>query len=313
MASFTGKKISQATFDEVVNENIAEFEMELKEAIADAVNQFTSQQVDLSDIDLSGGLGKQEVLDAISVLTSTATDAEISTALTTLIDLCNEKHELSKRNVILMRSEGGLNALHMLLQPNQNTELLLKSMRLLESISSQNIDIRDCFEPNGSRLLCDVLKPLVGTFVADETSAGLVYAGLSLARSAARSENNKTMLMRNGMGEIVVKVLSASVAATRSNTSTTTSEDRWTEVTRAACNLMKGLSVHDDYRKDMSCAHDNGKFFLASSDTVDSLMGLSQNFRHRPVLASAALSAARNLVTTEEAVQIMVMLNQIYS
>jgi len=36
-------------------------------------------------------------------------------------------------------------------------------------------------------------------------------------------------------------------------------------------------------------------------------MALSQDFRARPALASAALSAARNLVTTEEAVQIMVM------
>ena len=35
---------------------------------------------------------------------------------------------------------------------------------------------------------------------------------------------------------------------------------------------------------------------------MPALMALSKNFRERPHLAAAALSAARNLVTTEEAV-----------
>ena len=305
MASFSGtKKITQATFDEVVKENMDEFEMDLQEATADAVKQFTSQAVDLSDIDLSGGVGKQEVLDAIGKLL-VADDEEIVRALTTLASLCNEKHELSKRNVILMRTEGGLNALHTILRFAQNTEVLVKSMRLLESVSAQNIDNRDFFEPGGSKLLGDVLKPWVSKIDTDDSAMAVMVAGLTLARCVARSENNKVMLFRNGMDGIVVQILSASVAACRSASSTTV--DRWTEVTRAACNVMKGLSVADDFRKDMSCAHDNGKYFLASNNTVDSLMGLSQDFRNRPTLASAALSAARNLVTTEEAVQIMVM------
>lgn len=44
------------------------------------------------------------------------------------------------------------------------------------------------------------------------------------------------------------------------------------------------------------------RFFLGSPNTVPSLMALSTNFRAKPLLAAAALSAARNLVTTEEAV-----------
>jgi histone H3/H4 len=75
MASFTGsKKITQATFDEVVKENMEEFDMDVKEAIADAVKQFTSQAVDLTDIDLSGGVGKQDVLDAIARLVAPESD-----------------------------------------------------------------------------------------------------------------------------------------------------------------------------------------------------------------------------------------------
>ena len=37
------KKITQDTFDSVVHENLDEFEMEINEAITDAIQQFTAQ------------------------------------------------------------------------------------------------------------------------------------------------------------------------------------------------------------------------------------------------------------------------------
>jgi hypothetical protein len=52
----TPKKISQETFDNVVKENMDEFEMSIEEAIEDAIKQFESQGVDLSAI-----LTKQQV------------------------------------------------------------------------------------------------------------------------------------------------------------------------------------------------------------------------------------------------------------
>ena len=64
------KKITQETFDEVVKENIEEFDMKQDEAIFDAYKQFSSQGVDMTDIDISGGVGRQEMLDSIAVLTS---------------------------------------------------------------------------------------------------------------------------------------------------------------------------------------------------------------------------------------------------
>ena len=44
------KNISQSTFDSVVRENIEEFEMTLSEAVEDAIQQFRSQGVDLSNL-----------------------------------------------------------------------------------------------------------------------------------------------------------------------------------------------------------------------------------------------------------------------
>mmetsp|Transcript_22956 Transcript_22956/g.45567 ORF Transcript_22956/g.45567 Transcript_22956/m.45567 type:complete len:150 (-) Transcript_22956:153-602(-) len=54
MASLTIKRISQKTFDECVRENVEELEMEKDEALADAIAQFKSQGVDLTNIDTSG-------------------------------------------------------------------------------------------------------------------------------------------------------------------------------------------------------------------------------------------------------------------
>ena len=44
------KRIAQETFDSVVRENVEDFEMALDEAVEDAVIQFNSQGVDLSNI-----------------------------------------------------------------------------------------------------------------------------------------------------------------------------------------------------------------------------------------------------------------------
>lgn len=44
------KRITQETFDAVVHENIEEFQMQPEEAIKEAVEQFESQGVDLSNI-----------------------------------------------------------------------------------------------------------------------------------------------------------------------------------------------------------------------------------------------------------------------
>jgi hypothetical protein len=48
---------------------------------------------------------------------------------------------------------------------------------------------------------------------------------------------------------------------------------------------MRGLCIHDDMRKEMSCAHDNGKFFISAPPTVPSLMKLSANFKTLPMVS----------------------------
>ena len=50
------RRISQETFDEVVQENIKDFAMDPDEAVADAIAQFKTQRVDLGNIDIGEGV-----------------------------------------------------------------------------------------------------------------------------------------------------------------------------------------------------------------------------------------------------------------
>jgi hypothetical protein len=149
--SVPAKKITQETFDEVVQENIDEFELSKDEAIFDAYKQFSSQGVDMTDIDISGGVGRQDVLDAIAVLKThgslTAVEAAsaesiaaniVLDSIAILSKLCTESHDLCKRNLVMMRSNGGLDAIHLLMFPTQNAAILAKSLTLLEQVSTNS-------------------------------------------------------------------------------------------------------------------------------------------------------------------------------
>lgn len=103
------------------------------------------------------------------------------------------------------------------------------------------------------------------------------------------------MLMVSGVGVTIT-----SIVITRAAEYT-----EWAQVLTDCCLLMRGLCVHDDIRKDMSCAYENGRFFLKQNGMVAALMAMSAYFKSYPALASAALSAARNMIATEEAVQVM--------
>ena len=75
-----------------------------------------------------------------------------------------------------------------------------------------------------------------------------------------------------------------------------------TELTLEVCILFKKLCTHDDLRKEMSCAYENGRRFL-SEGFVPLLMSLSQDFKTETNLSVAALSAVRQIVVSEEAVK----------
>jgi len=309
MSGLAEKRITQETFDEVVSENVEEFEMDVKEAIAEAVKQFQSQGVSLANIDTSGGVGRPEMDAAMEALLGAPQGEALSEALRHLNELCDSTHEMGARNRTLMVTFKGasvLNALHALVAPSQPAESLILAMKLLKTICKGNVEARDFFEPNGSLNLVAVVRS-----PEHAKSTAVINAAFELARCVAKSENNKYQLVKKGLGEIIASILgSEALSGSLTLLLDGGSGEEGERVAKAAvlqnaCLTMRGLCIHDDLRREMSCAMDNGKFFINASNVVPALMQLSAAFKTLPAVAGAALSAAKTLVTTEEAVQVM--------
>jgi hypothetical protein len=98
----SGKFITQETFDSVVQENIEDFEMEPDEAAADAILQFESQGVDLSNIvKTSGGANSGPVPGILNALEEASTVEE---AVTLMKDL-SKAVEVSEDDYMIAQSK----------------------------------------------------------------------------------------------------------------------------------------------------------------------------------------------------------------
>jgi hypothetical protein len=76
-------------------------------------------------------------------------------------------------------------------------------------------------------------------------------------------------------------------------------------ITKESCGVIRGLCIHDDTRKETSCAYDNSRQFVASSQLPASLVRIANRYAESSSMACAALLAARSLVNAEDAVRVM--------
>jgi hypothetical protein len=104
--------------------------------------------------------------------------------------------------------------------------------------------------------------------------------------------------MKAGMGGILTDII---VSAT----SDSTKLELFATIIEMSCHVLRGLSIHDDYRSEMSCAFDNGKYFLKQANLVPSLMQVVNLYRTHVSIATAALLAIKSMITTNDAVQVI--------
>ena len=125
------RQISQETFDSVVQENVEDFGMSKDAALSDAIEQFKMQGVSLSNIDVTGGIGRDEILDAIGKIKGpTCVEEDLLIHLKTLSDLCSETFELSERNLNIVHSNEVMYPLICLLNV-ENPSVVSASLRTL--------------------------------------------------------------------------------------------------------------------------------------------------------------------------------------
>lgn len=76
----------------------------------------------------------------------------------------------------------------------------------------------------------------------------------------------------------------------------------WRFVVQESCLLLRELCIHNDNRVEMSCAFENGRFFIKNTSLLVSLTKLSALHVSYPGIASCSLAAVKTMATNEEAV-----------
>lgn len=112
--------------------------------------------------------------------------------------------------------------------------------------------------------------------------------------------------MRGGLGTLIAEMLKTEVAGA-ADLASLTDLDPKAAYLQEMCLAIRGLCIHDDLRRDMSSAYDNGKFFLSADGVVVALLALSKNFKLSPRVSAAALAGLKQFVLSEEAVQVVCM------
>lgn len=304
-------QISQETFDEVVKENMEEFDMELDEATRDAVQQFESQGVDLSNIikhvalgtTTGGDNGDDDGAGAVSVLDQIknvigdlsalskaplrtdgdSNEAVLLAKLTQLQELCDKFPEakvVAGRNnaidTLLEIIDSAANAVAV-----QET-VLEKASALLAYLCVDNADNQDFVGQPGMERLASVLAKLH----ASNSSTVAVIRVLNIVRVAcAKHESNKTHFAKaHG-----VDVLCAQLPAAK--------EDE--ALSKHLALVLRALTTNDDDKATFSQAQETIKQLIAH-DVIAYIIEVVQTHADKPEMLSGWLIVLKQLAITEE-------------
>lgn len=285
--------ISQDVFDEMVQENMEDFQLSQKEALRETVQQLQKMGKDLSQVDTSGGEGREELIEQVERLRNfSGGDRDLFEILAQLSILCVDKHPMAVRNQNLMRTSGGISALIDAVKAESGTPLLLMGIfNLLTILTKTNVENRDFFEPCGNENLLSLIKSQFFGDLADPLLIDTLTACVKLMRVLAKSEINKTKFADSGANKLYHRALALG-----------NNGHNLSELVMEVCLLLKRLCTHDDLRNEMSCAYENGRRMLTEG-FIPPLMILACNFKNDTNVAVAALSAVRQIVVSEEAVK----------
>lgn len=141
--------ISQDAFDAMVLENMEDFELQKAEGLAETISQLKTMGKDLSHIDITGGEGREELLELIKclkVLSSSSSEESSIALLCNLATICQDKHPLGLRNQNMMRTNGGLSALISAINASFHPSVLKQVFNLIAILCKSNgISLLLCF------------------------------------------------------------------------------------------------------------------------------------------------------------------------
>jgi len=241
--------ITQETFDEVVQENIEDLDMEQEEAYEDAIQQFKTQGVDLSNIwtKPKGDGGEINPIDLVKKIQSVI-PADAETEIADVAGVVADLEALTKAiedggdaTQSLLGANGAIEAL--VLGVNQHDEKIMPAaLRAFKALIKNHVLNRDLVRDNAMASLAfaarsQLLNPDI-----------LAQCFDTIKTATTKNENNKINFSKAGGNELVFNAMEAYA--------------EHHECLVATCALLKSITQKDDQRQQFSQAYDCAALFV---------------------------------------------------
>uniref|UniRef100_A0A8I5TQ16 Armadillo repeat-containing protein 6 n=1 Tax=Pongo abelii TaxID=9601 RepID=A0A8I5TQ16_PONAB len=285
-AKMVSKRIAQETFDAAVRENIEEFAMGPDEAVKEAVEQFESQGVDLSNIVKTAPKvsadGSQEpthdILQTLSDLQESVASSrpqEVSAYLTRFCDQC--KQDKACRFLAAQKGAYPIIFTAWKLATAGDQGLLLQSLNALSVLTDGQPDLLDT----------QGLQLLVATLTRNADEADLTCSGIRCVRHAClKHEQNRQDLVKAG----VLPLLTGAI----------THHGHHADVVREACCALRVMTFDDDIRVPFGHAHNHAKMIVQENKGLKVLIEATKAFLDNPGILSELCGTLSRLAIRNE-------------
>ncbi|XP_028641966.1 armadillo repeat-containing protein 6 isoform X2 [Grammomys surdaster] len=280
------KRITQETFDAAVRENIEEFEMGTEEAIREAVEQFESQGVDLSNIVKTApkvsldGLQEptHDVLQALSDLQESLTGSRLQEVSAHLVRFCDQcKQQKASRYLAAQKGAYPILLAAWQLAATSDQDLLLQALSALAVLTDGQPDLLDA----------QGLHLLVATLAQNAANTELTCCGIRCVRHVClKHEQNRQGLVKAG----VLPLLTAAI----------TQHGQHADVVREACWALRVMTFDDDIRVPFGHAHEHAKMIVQENKGLKVLIEAARAFSDNPGVLSELCSTLSRLAVRNE-------------
>lgn len=277
------KVITQSTFDDVVRENMVEFEMSAEEAVSDAVEQFQSQGVNLLNIiqdpTLYGSDGEKKELPVVSALNSLKSSLSADEEEEILQGLAQLKLECDKD--LAVRCTAGNDAYNVLLQAvekyKDNLSLLKQTLLSMISLTNGQPDLLD---NKGKELFLELLE------LHSSNPEVLELVLLLIRNTCIRHEENRQSFVKLGLIEKLASILK--IQGSQGN------------IVMVTCQTLQVLTFDDDIRVLFGQAHEHAKMIVTEANALKIIIDLCKDFPEKPEVMSELFATISKLVVRNE-------------
>ncbi|XP_059846944.1 armadillo repeat-containing protein 6 isoform X2 [Hypanus sabinus] len=278
------RRITQETFDNVVRENMIEFEMEPEEALKEAIQQFESQGVDLVNVvktvqnftsdDSNPKHHVLQVLDHLQKALDMLALDEMEEHLTNFTEQCSLN--FAHRHLAAEKSAYAtvLSSCRTMMSDGPR---LLKGVQALAALLDGQPDLLDL---EGQHLLLDILKQHQELAVLNAATFRAIHHG------CLKHEQNRQDLVQCG----VLPLLTGAIV----------SHGTSADVVREAAGVLRVMTYDDDIRVPFGHAHDHAKMIVMENNGLQVIIEAAKAFTENPTVLSELCCTLSRLAVRNE-------------